>query len=170
MDRPSSVKSAVFPLPRIRKDAGQRYAFLVGKGTQNLRVFSFRIVNMYSAKVLDHFHHPRYAGELEQPTVTVEVTNPVCGDVLKVWLLLCGDRVSSATFKVAGCVPAIACGSWLVEWIQEKPVAELRPVSASQIEEALDGLPPASRHASALAAEALNQILSKLAHPRNRGK
>jgi nitrogen fixation protein NifU and related proteins len=117
---------------------------------------------MYSGKVLDHFHHPRCAGEISQPSAIVEVTNPVCGDVLKLWLAISSDRVASARFKVAGCVPAVACGSWLAEWIQGKPLAELRPLSPSQIEAALDGLPPASTHASALASEALNQLIAKL--------
>ncbi|MGH9446377.1 MAG: iron-sulfur cluster assembly scaffold protein [Terriglobia bacterium] len=119
---------------------------------------------MYSEKVLDHFHHPRHAGEISQPSLTVEVTNPVCGDVLKVWLRLSSGRVDAAKFKVAGCVPAVACGSWLAEWIQGKTLAALTPVSPSQIEEALGGLPAASKHASALASEALNQLLAKLAH------
>lgn len=117
---------------------------------------------MYSAKILDHFHYPRNTGEIARPSVVVEVTNPVCGDVLKLWVVASGEMVVEAKFKAAGCVPAVACGSWVTEWIQGKPLKALRPVAPSAIEEALDGLPSASKHASALAAEALRQLLEKL--------
>ncbi|MGH9430443.1 MAG: iron-sulfur cluster assembly scaffold protein, partial [Terriglobia bacterium] len=65
---------------------------------------------MYSAKLLDHFHHPRHAGELPQAAVVVDAQNPVCGDVLKLWVLVKNETIQDATFKAAGCVPAIACG------------------------------------------------------------
>ncbi|MBZ5514858.1 MAG: iron-sulfur cluster assembly scaffold protein [Acidobacteriia bacterium] len=117
---------------------------------------------MYSDKVLDHFHHPRNVGEIENATSAVEVTNPVCGDVIGLWALVQDGRVAEAKFKVAGCVPAVACGSWLTEWMRGKLLAELAELTADQIEAALDGLPSASHHASALAADALRHLLEKL--------
>jgi nitrogen fixation protein NifU and related proteins len=120
---------------------------------------------MYSAKVLDHFHHPRNVGEIAHASATVEITNPVCGDVLRLSAVVSGDMLVEAKFKAAGCVPAVACASWLVESLQGKSFNALRPVSASEIEMALDGLPPASKHASVLAAEALKQLLDKLVKP-----
>lgn len=117
---------------------------------------------MYSKKVLDHFQRPRHVGEIPNPSVVVEVSNPVCGDMMKLWVIVADEKVRDAKFKVAGCVPAVACGSWLAETIVGKPLASLNSVTAEKIEAALDGLPPASRHASVLAADALNRLLEKL--------
>lgn len=114
---------------------------------------------MYSVSVLDHFHHPRNVGEIAGATPVVEVSNPVCGDVMKLWAVARDGRVSEARFKVEGCVPAVACGSWLTERMVGRPVAEIRAVTAEEIESGLGGLPAASRHASALAAAALQQWL-----------
>jgi nitrogen fixation protein NifU and related proteins len=117
---------------------------------------------MYSAKVLDHFHHPRNVGDIARPSATVEVTNPVCGDVLRLSAVVCGETIVEAKFKVAGCVPAVACSSWVTESLQGKSFNSLRPILPTDIESALDGLPPASKHASILAAEALKQLVEKL--------
>ena len=117
---------------------------------------------MYSDEVLDHFHQPRNVGEIDEPTAVAEASNPVCGDAMKLWILVRDGRVSQATFKVQGCVPAVACGSWLTEAIKGKPVAELEAISAEQIEAGLGGLPAASRHASMLAITALRAAFNRL--------
>ncbi|MGH9353316.1 MAG: iron-sulfur cluster assembly scaffold protein [Terriglobia bacterium] len=116
----------------------------------------------YSAQVLDHFHHPRHAGEIERATAVVEAANPVCGDVLKLWAVVDEGKIAEVRFKAAGCVPSVACGSWLAEWLSGKEVGSLRELSAEQIETALGGLPPASKHASALATAALHRLLEAL--------
>jgi nitrogen fixation protein NifU and related proteins len=117
---------------------------------------------VYSTKVLDHFHHPRHLGEIAQPSAVIEVTNPVCGDVLKLWVVASGEVIAEAKFKVAGCVPAVACGSWLAEWLQGRPLKDFESLSPSQIEGELGGLPPASKHASVLAVEALGRLMERL--------
>ncbi len=117
---------------------------------------------MYSSKVLEHFHHPRNVGEIENPTGVVEVTNPVCGDLMKLWALVRDGKVEQAKFKTAGCVPAVACGSCLTEAMTGKSVTELASITAEQIESVLGGLPAASQHASVLAADALRVLLEKL--------
>ena len=117
---------------------------------------------MYSDKVLDHFHNPRNVGEIDEPAAVAEASNPVCGDAMKLWIAVREGKVFEATFKVQGCVPAVACGSWLTETIKGKSVAELGAVSAEQIETGLGGLPTASRHASLLAVTALREALKKL--------
>jgi NifU-like protein involved in Fe-S cluster formation len=117
---------------------------------------------MYSAKILDYFHHPRNVGEIARPSATVEVTNPVCGDVLRLSAVVCGETIVEAKFKVAGCVPAVACSSWVAESLQGKAFNSLRPILPADIEAALNGLPPASKHASILAADALNQLVDEL--------
>jgi nitrogen fixation NifU-like protein len=117
---------------------------------------------MYSEKVLDHFHHPRNVGEIADATAVVEMTNPVCGDLMKLWVVVRDGKVSDAKFKTQGCIPAVACGSWLTETMAGKSFPELAALTAEQIEAGLDGLPPASRHASALTADALKRVLRKL--------
>ena len=117
---------------------------------------------MYSEKVLDHYRHPRNLGEIADATAAVETTNPVCGDLLKLWAVEREGRIADVKFKVTGCIPAVACASWLTEMMIGKLVAELRGVTATQIEAALDGLPSASRHASVLVADGLKQVLKAL--------
>lgn len=116
---------------------------------------------MYSKKVLDHFHHPRNLGEIAEASARVEMTNPVCGDTLKLWAVLRGDRIGDVRFKIAGCIPAVACASWLTETMLGKRLAELEAITPEQIEAALDGLPPASHYASVLAAQALERLLQE---------
>jgi nitrogen fixation protein NifU and related proteins len=117
---------------------------------------------MYSEKVLDHFHHPRNVGAMDEPTAVIEVTNPVCGDLLKLWVVVRNGGVSDVKFKVEGCIPAVACASWLTEAMMGKPLAELRSLTADEIEAGLGGLPSASRHASALAVAGLKRVLEEL--------
>lgn len=117
---------------------------------------------MYSPELLNHFHHPRHAGEIPNADAVVESQNPACGDVLKLWVTVKDQTIQDATFKAAGCVSAIACGSWLAEWIQGKKASELSQLSPDQIENALGGLPAASKHAAVLAYDALRKLLERL--------
>jgi NifU-like protein involved in Fe-S cluster formation len=119
---------------------------------------------IYSEKVLDHFHHPRNVGEIERPSAVAEVTNPVCGDVLKLWAVVENGRIAEIKFKCAGCIPAVAAGSWLTETARGKSPDELAAINAAQIEAALGGLPPASHHASELAVAALERLCEALTH------
>lgn len=117
---------------------------------------------MYSQQVLDHFHHPRNVGEIVGATAVVEMTNPVCGDLMILWVVFADGRISEVKFKTQGCIPAVACGSWMTETMIGKTMAELTSLSTEQMEAALGGLPPASRHASALAIDALKRLLREL--------
>ncbi len=117
---------------------------------------------MYSAILLDHFQKPRNAGELPAPAVTVEVTNPACGDIMRLSLAIDQGRIRDIRFKTRGCVPAIACGSLLTELVQGKPLDEAEKVSAADIVNGIGGLPPASGHAAVLAQDALRQALKAL--------
>ncbi len=117
---------------------------------------------MYSAKILDHFRRPRNQGAIQGASTSVEVTNPVCGDKLTLWLLVDGSRIAQAGFECEGCIPAIACGSFLTEAITGKVISELEGITVQSLEFALDGLPPASRHASSLAISALEKVRETL--------
>ena len=113
--------------------------------------------------MLDHFQNPRNAGELPPPAVTVEVTNPACGDILRLSVLVEEGRLREVRFKTSGCVASIACSSLLTELIQGKTLEEAKRTSAFQIAKGLGGLPPESGHASILAEDALKAVL-KAAH------
>ena len=117
---------------------------------------------MYSQKVLDHYRHPRHLGEIADATAAVETTNPVCGDLLKLWAVEREGKIAEVKFKVTGCIPAVACASWLTEMMMGKPLTELHGVTPAEIEAALDGLPSASRHASVLASDGLKELLHAL--------
>jgi nitrogen fixation NifU-like protein len=122
---------------------------------------------MYNAVVLDHFQNPRNSGELPPPALNVEVTNPVCGDILRLWLSIDGGRLS-ARFQAKGCVAAIAASSVLTELAQGKTVEEAARIRAAQIAAALGGLPPESGHAAVLAEEALQTALKLALHEADR--
>jgi nitrogen fixation NifU-like protein len=117
---------------------------------------------MYSQAVLDHFNHPRNAGELGEATATVEVSNPVCGDVMRLADRVMDRRIVAARFKTRGCVTAIASGSMLTELLQGKLLEEARRITPEQISDALGGLPPATVHGSQLARDAVEALLAKL--------
>jgi nitrogen fixation NifU-like protein len=116
---------------------------------------------MYSAAILDHFERPRNSGELAAPAVTVEETNPVCGDILRIFVLLENGRVSRMTFKAKGCVAAIAVGSVLTELAGGRTREEALRITPAEIAEAVGGLPPESGHAAELAIHALRSALAK---------
>jgi nitrogen fixation NifU-like protein len=117
---------------------------------------------MYSATLLDHFHHPRNVGEIAQASVIVEASNPVCGDLMKLWAVVRDGKIHEVKFKVAGCVPSVASGSWLTEAILSRSVEELYALTADDVIAGLDGLPPASRHAAALAIDVLKRLLEQI--------
>ena len=94
--------------------------------------------------------------------MVVEASNPVCGDLMKLWVVVRDGKIQEVKFKVAGCVPSVACGSWLTEAILSRSVEDLSVVTPDDVIAGLDGLPPASRHAAVLAVDALKRLLDKL--------
>ncbi len=114
---------------------------------------------MYSVEILDHFQHPRNAGDLEAPSASVQRENPACGDILKLSLKLEGRRIADIRFRAQGCVPAIACGSAITELAKGKTVEEARQISREDLLQKVGGLPDASTHASHLAMDALLELL-----------
>ena len=117
---------------------------------------------MYSPQVLDHFDHPRNAGEVTQPDASVQIENPACGDVLKLTVKVVDGRIAEARFLAKGCVSAMACGSLLTEMVQGKTVDEARQLRREDLVQAIGGLPAASGHAAYLALEALAAALEKI--------
>src|SRR5260370_1455539 len=108
---------------------------------------------MFSEAVLDHFRNPRNAGELPGATATVEVSNPVCGDILKLSVRIVDGRIAEARFLCRGCTTSIACASVLTERLTSHTLAEVRSITAESLSEALGQLPPATFHGAQLAAD-----------------
>jgi nitrogen fixation NifU-like protein len=117
---------------------------------------------MFSEAVLDHFLNPRNAGELPDATATVEVSNPVCGDILKLYARIVDGRIAEARFLCRGCTTSIACASILTEELRGRTLAEARDLTADSLSRSLGGLPPATFHGAQLAADAVNALLQKL--------
>jgi nitrogen fixation NifU-like protein len=117
---------------------------------------------MFSPQVLDHFEHPRNAGEVADPQASIQIENPVCGDILRLTLRVEEDRITEICFRAKGCVSAMACASLLTELVSGKTLEEARRLRREELTEAIGGLPEASAHASALAMDALRAALNKV--------
>ncbi|MEO8595541.1 MAG: iron-sulfur cluster assembly scaffold protein [Candidatus Solibacter sp.] len=117
---------------------------------------------MYPPRLIEHFQNPRNVGELAPPAVTVEVSNPACGDVLRLSVLWEEDRVAEVRYKVRGCTASIAAGSALTEWLTGKTREEIAAFDAAEVDEAVGGLPPASKHAAVLCGDSVKALQKKL--------
>jgi nitrogen fixation NifU-like protein len=117
---------------------------------------------MFTSAVLDHFRNPRNAGELPNADATIEVSNPVCGDLLKLAVRLEGDRIAEARFLCRGCTTAIACASFLTEQLLGHTLAEARALTPESVSGALGGLPAATFHGAQLAFDAVSALVQKL--------
>ena len=117
------------------------------------------ILAMLSEALLDHFRNPRNAGELPEATARIEVSNPVCGDVLRLAAVFEAGVVREVGFLCRGCTASIACASLLTESMRGRKLRELRKITPESLSEALGGLPEASFHAAQLARHALEALL-----------
>jgi nitrogen fixation NifU-like protein len=117
---------------------------------------------MHSERLLDHFRNPRNAGELLPPAVRVDVTNPACGDILRLSVRFEGGHVAEARFQTRGCTASIAAASALTEWMAGKSPTELKTLTPTAIEEAVGGLEPASKHAAVLCVDAVKMLLGSM--------
>ena len=109
----------------------------------------------YSDKMMDHFRNPRNVGVIENPDGVGEVGNPVCGDIMKIYLKIENDIIEDVKFETFGCGSAIASSSMATEMIKGKPISEAMQLTNKAVAEALDGLPAHKIHCSVLAEEAV---------------
>jgi nitrogen fixation NifU-like protein len=116
---------------------------------------------MFSEAVLDHFRNPRNAGELTSATATVEVSNPVCGDILKLSARIVDGRIEEARFLCRGCTTSIACASALTEQICGRTIEEARGLTPESLSKSLGGLPQATFHGAQLAIDGLKALMEK---------
>jgi len=114
---------------------------------------------MFSQVLLDHFQHPRNAGELPNANVRVEVSNPVCGDVLHLAAVVENRKICEVRFLCRGCTASIACASLLTESLQGRELNTLSTLTPESLAASLGGLPPASFHAAQLGHDALQALL-----------
>ncbi len=119
---------------------------------------------MYSARLLDHFEHPRYAGELPDATARVRIDNPACGDILELAARVENGVICEARFKAKGCVPAMACGSAIATLIHGQAVAQLVKIRREDVLREVESVPQASGHAVHLALDAASQLWKELAN------
>jgi len=113
----------------------------------------------YSEKVMDHFTNPRNVGELADASGVGTVGNPICGDVMRMYLKIENDIITDAKFKTFGCGAAVATSSMVTEMVKGKSIEEALKISNKAVAEALGGLPPIKMHCSVLAEEALRSAI-----------
>ena len=114
---------------------------------------------LYSEKVMDHFRNPRNVGVIENPDGVGEVGNPVCGDIMKIYLKIENDIITDVKFETFGCGSAIASSSMATELIKGKTIDEALAVTNKQVVEALGGLPAYKLHCSVLAEESIKSAV-----------
>jgi len=123
---------------------------------------------LYSEKVMDHFMHPRNVGDMPDADGTGHVGNPVCGDIMELYIKVENDVVVDAKFKTFGCGAAIATSSMVTELVKGKSIKDALDVSNHAVAEALGGLPKIKMHCSVLAEQALKSAIVDYLKKRNR--
>jgi nitrogen fixation protein NifU and related proteins len=114
---------------------------------------------MYSEKVMEHFTNPRNVGEIKDADGIGEIGNPVCGDIMKLYIKVKDDKIEDIKFKTFGCGAAIATSSMITELVKGKTLEEAEKISKKTVADALGGLPPNKMHCSNLAADALHKAI-----------
>ena len=114
---------------------------------------------MYSEKVMDHFMHPRNVGEIKDADGVGTVGNPICGDVMTIYIRVKDDIITDIKFKTFGCGAAIAVASMVSEMARGKKIEEAMEITNKAVVTNLDGLPPQKLHCSNLGADALHRAI-----------
>ncbi len=115
----------------------------------------------YSKKVLYYFFNPVNVGEIKDPDVTARVGSPACGDMIKLYVKIDGDRISDIKFRSYGCASNIATASLVTELVKGKTIDEARRYTFTDVVEGIGGLPKVKYHCAVLAVDALKIALDK---------
>ncbi len=115
--------------------------------------------DMYSDKVMGHFRSPRNMGEIKDADGVGTVGNPVCGDLMTIYIKVKNDKITDVKFKTFGCAAAIATSSMITELAKGKTLDEASKITRDNVANELDGLPPIKMHCSNLAADALREAI-----------
>jgi nitrogen fixation NifU-like protein len=113
----------------------------------------------YSKKVMEHFMNPRNVGTIENPDGYGKVGNPVCGDLMEMYITVKDDVITDMKFQTFGCGSAIATSSMVTELAKGMHVDEAMKITRDDVADELDGLPPIKMHCSNLAADALHEAI-----------
>jgi len=113
----------------------------------------------YSEKVMDHFRNPRNVGEIPDADGIGKAGNPVCGDIMQLFIKVKNNIITDIKFKTFGCGAAIATSSMVTELVKGKTVDEALTISNKAVAEALGGLPAIKMHCSVLAEETLKAAI-----------
>jgi nitrogen fixation NifU-like protein len=114
---------------------------------------------MYTEKVMEHFRNPRNMGEIPDADGVGTVGNPVCGDLMTIYITVKDDRIEDIKFKTFGCGAAIATSSMTTEIAKGKTLEEAMKITRASVADSLGGLPPVKMHCSNLAADALHAAI-----------
>ncbi len=117
------------------------------------------LINMYSEKVMEHFSNPRNVGVIEDADGVGTVGNPVCGDLMTIYIKVKDNIIEDIKFKTFGCGAAIATSSMVTEMAMGKTIEEALKISRNDVADELEGLPPVKMHCSNLAADALKAAI-----------
>lgn len=113
----------------------------------------------YSEKVMDHFMNPRNVGTIDNPDGVGEVGNPVCGDIMKMYIKVKDNKIVDIKFQTFGCGAAVATSSMVTEIVKGKTLEEALKTTNKEVAEALDGLPPIKMHCSNLAEQGIKAAI-----------
>jgi len=113
----------------------------------------------YSQKVMEHFMDPKNVGIIENPDGYGKVGNPVCGDLMEMFISVKDDIISDIKFRTFGCGSAIATSSMVTEMAKGMNIDEAMKITRNDVANELDGLPPKKMHCSNLAADALKEAI-----------
>ena len=118
----------------------------------------------YSKEVIKHFSHPKNLGEIKNPDAVGIVGNPICGDVMKLYLKIAEnkkgeEKIKDIKFQTFGCAAAIATSSMITQLAKGKTLKQAEKISNQQVAHSLHGLPPIKMHCSNLAADALKKAI-----------
>ena len=114
---------------------------------------------MYTEKVMEHFRNPRNMGEIPDADGVGTVGNPVCGDMMEIYIKVKENRIDDIKFKTFGCGAAVATSSMITELAKGKTLEEAMKITRANVADELGGLPPIKMHCSNLAADALHAAI-----------
>ena len=121
----------------------------------------------YTQKVIDHFKNPHNQGEIKDADAVGQAGNPVCGDVMKIYLKVKDGKIEEVKFETLGCAAAIAVSSALTDLVKGKTLDEAFAITKDNIVEDLGGLPPVKIHCSMLGVEALHEAIKEYKEKNN---
>ncbi|PIP12200.1 MAG: Fe-S cluster assembly scaffold protein NifU [bacterium (Candidatus Stahlbacteria) CG08_land_8_20_14_0_20_40_26] len=127
----------------------------------------------YSEKVMEHFMYPRNVGRIENADGVGRAGNPICGDIMAIYIKVKNDVITDIKFETFGCGAAIATSSMVTELVKGKTIEEALKITNRTVADALDGLPPIKVHCSLLAEDGVKAAITdykKKQELKNKGK